>query len=108
MVFAAIMHGVEIGQPNDGGLFPIGQGSIEEAVDPNDITVNVPLNLGRHTQRVTSGKQYVHTVSPAHLVSTPKYLHKLGDKGPVCLSGLREAMNVFNCTFAHPAVLEAE
>jgi hypothetical protein len=45
----------------------------------------------------------VHTVLPAHLTTEPNYLHKLGDHGPLCMSSLEDAKQIFGCNGAHPA-----
>lgn len=48
-----------------------------------------------------------HIVLPAHHLSGQSYLHKLGDKGPVCMSDLNNSMRIMGCTSIHPVVMES-
>ena len=95
--FAALMNNIQLRSRHDN---PFNEADQNIDVDPMDVTVSNPVNLGNYSSR--SGVWYVHTVTPAHLTEGPSYLHKLGDKGPICMSGLDEAMEIYGATIANP------
>lgn len=43
---------------------------------------------------------YSHTIVPAHTPTEPLYIHKLGDEGPICLSGLQLAQRIMGASRA--------
>ncbi len=107
VVFVALINSVELGQPKEDGLFKIDQRVKPMSVDTSDATNDLPLMLG-HTYN--QAPHYVHAAQPAHVTDGGGflregafYLHKLGDEGPVCLSGLDKAMIIYGCNIAHPA-----
>lgn len=44
--------------------------------------------------------QWFHTLAAAHTEAKPTYLHKLGVTGPLCLSGLKQALQFYRCNTA--------
>ncbi len=107
IVFAALMQCVDIGEPDEEGLFAVSRESIEQEIDPESLAVTTALNLGMRSRR-SAGIEYRHTVTPAHTTTEAMYLHKLGDSGPVCFSDLAVAFKVFGCNIAHPALLDPQ
>jgi hypothetical protein len=67
--------------------------SLEEVPIVDDIHQDYPLAVG-DWPRFCKVPIYFHTLVPAHTPDVPLYLHKLGDEGPVCISGVNKAMKV--------------
>ena len=58
--------------------------------------------------RVGNGKplQDIHILLPAFTPTENLYLHKLGDGGPLCLSGIEAAQDLYCARFISRAVLQ--
>ncbi|MDQ5913743.1 MAG: hypothetical protein QG623_362 [Patescibacteria group bacterium] len=100
LIFAALMLEVPIGKAGEDKHFRFSEETEERTLDPADVTVAQPINLGS----IRGGNDeitYCHTVVPAHTPEGATYLHRLGIK-TVCLSSLTEAMGLYRCTVAHP------
>jgi hypothetical protein len=74
--------------------------SIESPVENLDDTTPLVLVQGFH-----DGLRLArHIILPAHITDEENYLHKLGDKGPLCMSDLHDAKRIMGCTSAHPVI----
>ena len=99
VAFVAVMNSVEL---EDRHHNPFQDFDEATYIDPADIQMDDgrPLVL---VQGFHGGlKLPQHIVLPAHLDTGQNYLHKLGDKGPLCMSDLNDAMHIMNCSSAHP------
>lgn len=72
-------------------------------IDPNDADNESITNI--FTKTNTGGDSWVHVVVPAHTQEQPMYVHKLGNEGPVCLSGLSQAIEMYRADNAQRAEL---
>lgn len=98
--FAAVMHDPSIVDPLPGSfLLP----DCESPVAVDDPTVTKPVVLGTigDSSPLCDTPFYNrHMAIPAHQPEQATYLHKLGYEGPICMSGLRAAMDMYECTHA--------
>jgi hypothetical protein len=99
--FAAVMNGLPMPPKRRN---PLLNTRTDIHIDPDDTTVTDTLNLGKRYRDMPS-YHYAHTVVPAHSPGVAQYVHKLGDKGPVCLTSLEDALSMYACTVAHPVIL---
>lgn len=99
--FAALMYEPSIATKLPGYFT---QPDYATQVTTDDMTVTKPVVLGilSDTSSPNNGKFYGrHMAIPAHQPQQVTYLHKLGYEGPICLSGLQAAMNMYDCTHAY-------
>jgi hypothetical protein len=99
--FAALMY--EPGIADDMPTY-FRQPDYTAPVSPDDSTVNKPVTLGvivNASLRSPDGFYDRHMAVPAHQPEQAAYLHKLGFLGPICLSGLQAAMDLYDCTHAY-------
>jgi hypothetical protein len=79
--------------------------------EPN-VDGNIPLHLSPLLLRGSSDKR-LHVLIPATCRKADEpgerltYLSKLGTEGPICLSGLKAAMQMYRATSAQPIRLKA-
>jgi hypothetical protein len=99
VAFAAIMNSVEIKEIERNPFRDYDEDSrLDEQTDSIANTVPIVLAQGFHDGlRIPR-----HVVLPAHTAAGPNYLHKLGDRGPLCMSNLEDALTMFGCQFAFP------
>ncbi len=102
LIFAALMYGVPIGQPDENELFRCSKEVKAQEIKSNDVSTTSPLNLGT-TRRDSNHISYVHTIVPAHTPEGSAYIHKLG-KNTLCFSTLSDAMRLYRATVAHPMI----
>lgn len=98
--FTALMHSVELELPPAYNPFLTIDG--KTAISPSSTSQTDPLCLGVMTK--ASEVRQLHFVSPAHFNQEANYLHKLGNDGPICMSGLYAAMRMYNANFVGRAV----
>ncbi len=99
VAFVALMNSVELKNRSHN---PFSNYDENVSVQPSsiDLSDKDPLVL---TRGYHDGLRIpVHIVLPAHNSEGPNYLHKLGDKGPLCMSDLGDAMSIMGCSSAHP------
>lgn len=98
--FAAVMYDPNIIDPLPAYfLLP----DYESPVADDDPTVTKPVALGTigdNSPLSDSPFYNRHMAIPAHQPEQAAYLHKLGYEGPICISGLRAAMDMYECTHA--------
>jgi len=102
VTFAASMQGIMLDGPKDNPFLDVMD---EVGVDADDTSIDTPVNLGIRIAK-SSHVKYAHTISPAHTPEKAQYLHKLGDEGPICISGLTAALTIFRCNMAHQVKLD--
>ncbi len=107
VTFAALMFSVEL---RDDHHNPFVEANHDIVVTSDDTTHEYPVLLGNTVEsnpfyEIT---EYRHNVVPAYQKESATYLHKLGDEGPICLSGLNKAMSLYRCTVAHPTAWKPE
>jgi len=98
--FAALMHEPAIAETLPRSFL---RPDYSAPVDSNDLGVERPVLLGTFGDASPLEEDDFygrHMAFPAHLPNQPSYLHKLGYGGPICLSGLQKAMDVYKCTHA--------
>ncbi len=101
--FVAAMHDVDLTEKSTSRL------SSGLDVDPEDASIAAPVLIGNRAGYVGSTTvAYSHALSPAPTVEGSRYLHKLGFSGPLCLSGLRVAMDMYSSSVAHLFQVQAE
>lgn len=104
VILAALMYDAPIARSATGSYLTLRETTLPVDVFDDDTSVSVPVNLGT----IVSGKArtfaYQHTIVPAHDLHQARYVHKLGETGPICLSGLTAAKAMYDCTIAHPMV----
>ncbi len=72
-------------------------------IDPEDIANESVANIFKKTN--TGGDTWVHVAVPAHTLEQPMYIHKLGNTGPLCLSGLSQVIEMYHADNAQVAEL---
>ena len=99
LTFVMLMSGMDLkdARVRDGQV-KFDEETLEDEVGCDDIEITNPVNIGR---KFSIGVTFVHTVLPAHGEGEARYMHKLGDKGPICLSGLADAMRMYQCDTAN-------
>lgn len=98
VTFVALMNSIKL---ENRGHNPFSDFDRETAVDTS-ATAPLVLVQGFHGGL----KIPQHIILPAHMQDQENYLHKLGDRGPLCMSDLDTAMRIMNCTSAHPVSVE--
>lgn len=95
VAFVALMNSVELRDRKHNPFSTYDENSV---VDPSSKDPIV-LAAGFHDGLVIPR----HVVLPAH-TSDGSFgsLHKLGDKGPICMSSVDDAMRIMGCTHAFP------
>lgn len=100
VTFAALMHGIPL---RDAAHNPFS--SIDPRIDcAAGGSYASAVVLGVPSRTAPDGIANRHVVVSAPQRTEQSYLHKLGDAGPICLSGLQKAMDMYDCTTAHPAI----
>ncbi len=94
LAFVALMSGLCLGQSQTDGRFIFEDTTLPVNINSDDLTNSYPLNLGIDFI-------YEHSVYPAHHNDAAAYLQKLGDIGPVCLSTLDAAKEMYGLESAH-------
>jgi len=102
VMFVALMQDIDLGMPQDDGKFHLNyETNLQVDIDPDDSTNTSPVMIG---YAVLGGCIYKHALYPAHSMDGAGYVQKLGDDGPICLSGLADAMKMYPCDVAHPVL----
>lgn len=100
VAFAASMESIELEDRQHNPFEVFDENVIIHGDTASEIKVPLVLARGYHDGlRIPA-----HVILPAHLVSGPNFIHKLGDEGPLCMSGLNDAMSIMGCNTAHPAL----
>lgn len=99
-IFALLMFGIDLVRYRGRQEFSLQHTILESETSAVIDCQSAPLALGAMSRWMRS-INYLHTVVPA-FTEEETYLHKLGNKGPVCLSDLPDAMNMFGCNRAKP------
>lgn len=102
VAFVALMHGLEPHGPiqEEDASFVITREEVQ--VGPLD-RPSMPVDLAAEDPN-TSLLSYEHMIYPAHTAEQSQYVHKIG-RGPLCLSGLEDALRISRLTIAHPITL---
>ena len=100
VVFSLLMEGVDLVKHSGEKEFRIRKAIDDQANRPGDSSQTLPLALGRPAS-YSEGFVYHHSLSPLHVINQAAYMHKLGDSGPVCFSGLEAPMSMYGTTVAH-------
>lgn len=100
--FAVLMDDINKTERLSTGNFRVEDSTSEEHVVPEDTTQTNIVNIGRGLHDIPY--HFVHTAYPAHTKERALYIHKLGDVGPLCLSGLQDAIDIFSASAAHPMI----
>jgi hypothetical protein len=101
VAFVAVMNSIEIEDRHHNPFRNFDETTTIDLTDFQPDEERVPLVL---VQGFHDGvKLPRHIVLPAHLTTGQNYLHKLGDKGPLCMSDLDDALSIMGCSSAHPA-----
>jgi len=95
LAFVALMQQMALPSPDATGHFRFHTTTNPTEIADQDISNVLPLNLG-------DTRRYWHSVVPAHQEQTALYIQKLGDTGPLCLSGLQAARRIYKAKVAHP------
>lgn len=98
--FAAAIHGLPLDEESAYGFEIDTETRTAEEDTPE---TDVVIGRGYHDIPIIPD----HVIVPAHQLAgedviTPSYLHKLGIKGPICISGLGKAMRLMGSGKAHP------
>lgn len=100
VAFVALMNSIEL---KDRKHNPFSDYDEDVEVDPAS-TIPIVLAQGFHDGVVIPR----HVILPAHTIDgNYGSIHKLGDKGPLCISSVNDAMRIMGCTHAFP-VLDAD
>ncbi len=86
------------------GMIPYSTDRYGEPVSPDDDSIDQPLNLYIRKTELSNGS-WNHMIVPAHTIEGPMYIHKLGS-GPICLSGLTKALEIYSCDSAYVAKIQ--
>ncbi len=100
--FAVLMDDASLAERLATGNYKVVDETGDQPVDPGDINQDSIVNIGRGFHDQEFG--FVHTAVPAHTNEEALYIHKLGDTGPLCLSGLRDVINIFYGSAAFPMI----
>lgn len=92
VAFALLMNGINLARIVHRSQFKVTR-SVQEGPIADDIHQDYPLAIG-DWPRFAKVPLYFHALVPAHTPDMPLYLHKLGDDGPVCISGVKKAMAI--------------
>lgn len=95
LAFVALMQQIALPSPDATGHFRFHTITSPTEISDQDISNMLPLNLG-------DPHSYWHSVVPAHQEQTARYVQKLGDTGPLCLSGLQAARRIYKAKVARP------
>ncbi len=98
VAFVALMNTIEL---KDRTHNPFTNFDSETSLDPAAIDYDdmSPLVLTQDFHNAVRVPR--HIILPAHLTDRQNYLHKLGDKGPLCMSDLEDSLAIMGCTSAH-------
>ncbi len=100
--FAVLMDDASLAERLATGHYKVVDESGDRPVDPSDTSQDHIVNIGRGYHDMEF--RVVHSAVPAHTTEGAQYLHKLGDSGPLCLSGLKDAINIFHGSGAFPMI----
>lgn len=89
--FVALLSGHDFGQYPDGAHLTLPRVGGHPYDPQHDQFSDAPVNLLREFEDEV---WYVHSMYPAHTLTTPSYIHKLGD-GPLCFSTLNDAQRMY-------------
>lgn len=90
--FALLMNGIDLVRIVRRRRFEV-DSAVQEGPITDDVRQGYPLAIG-DWPGFSRAPIYRHTLVPAHTPDAPLYLHKLGDEGPVCISGVKQAMKI--------------